>query len=166
MISLNWDGLDGQIGSLMDAYKKLPRHIAKKHLQAAMKRALKDAVPVLKAETPKGKSQRVVGEDGRSKTRRGGALRRAATVRAKYYGKNDSGTVAGTLGYKAGTESRKAIWLEFGTTRGIEPRRIIDRVMRRVKGPTRSKLARELAEALEKAARDLAPGVDQGYRRK
>lgn len=163
MISLNWEGMNGDIGDLMNSYAKLPRHIAKKHLQAAMKRALKDAVPVLKAETPKGGSRRVVGQEGKQKAKRGGALRRAATAKAKYYGKNDSGTVAGTLGYKAGTESRKAIWLEFGTSRGIEPRRIVDRVMKRVSGPIRGKLAREMAAALEKAANEVASGKNKGY---
>jgi hypothetical protein len=175
MISLNWEGMNGDIGDLMNSYAKLPRHIAKKHLQAAMKRALKDAVPVLKAETPKGGKRRVTAAvsrgaggrflpgSGKKSIKRGGALRRAATAKAKYYGKNDSGTVAGTLGYKAGTESRKAIWLEFGTSRGIEPRRIVDRVMKRLAGPIRGKLAREMAAALEKAANEVASGKNKGY---
>lgn len=175
MISLNWDRVNGEIGDLMKAYGKLPRHIAKKHLQAAMKRSLKEAVPVLKQETPKGGSRRVTAAvsrgaggrflpgSGKKSIKRGGALRRAATVKSKYYGKNADGTVAGTLGYRAGTESRKAIWLEFGTSRGIEPRKIIDKVMKRVASPVRGKLAREMAAALEKAANEVASGKNKGY---
>lgn len=170
MIELNWEGMSGQIGELMKAYGKLPRHIAKKHLQAAMKRAMKDAVPVLKSNTPKGgtrtiKSTIVRGEQKTNYKRRGGALRRAATVVARYKGRNADGVVFGVMGYKFGTESRKAIWLENGT-KTIAPRGMVARSMRQYRGPAISRLTREMAAALEKAARDLAPGVDQGYRRK
>lgn len=164
MISLNWGGLGGQLGALMEAYADLPRHIAKKHLQAAMKRTLKEAVPMLKAETPpKGATKRGRRRKGSGSS---GNLKRAATAKAKYYGKNDSGTVVGVLGYRAGFESRKAIWLEFGTKKGIEPRRIVERVMQKAGPLVRGKLVKEMAEALEKAVRDKAPGVDEGYRRK
>lgn len=46
---------------------------------------------------------------------------------------------------------------------GIEPRRIVDRVMKRVAGPIRGKLKREMAAALEKAANEVASGKNKGY---
>ena len=52
MISLDWQSMDGDIKDLMSKFGELPRWIAKKHLQAAMKRVLKDGVPILKKNTP------------------------------------------------------------------------------------------------------------------
>lgn len=176
MISLNWDSMDGQIGELMKAYDKLPRHIAKKHLKAAIKRTLKDGVPLLKAETPKGGKRRVTAAvsrnakgqflpgSGKKSIKRGGDLRRAVTSQAKYIGTNKSGMVVGSVGYKYGFQSKKALWLVEGT-KYINPRAIMESFMRRYGGPASSKLAQEMADALEKAARDLAPGEAQGYRR-
>lgn len=163
MISLNWRGVNGQIGDLMARFNELPRHIAKKHCQAAVKRAMKDGVPVLKALTPKGKTQVVKaaivkGALKENFKRRGGALRRSVTTKSKYIGRNKNGFVFGVIGYKAGFESRKAIWLEFGTSRGIEPRKIIDKFRARYGGPAASRLAAELAAALPKAAAELAAG--------
>jgi hypothetical protein len=66
--------------------------------------------------------------------------------------------VYGAVGYKAGFESRKALWLEFGTSRGIEPRKIMDRFRRQYGGPAAAKLAKEMRAALEKAASEMASG--------
>jgi hypothetical protein len=179
MISLNWDGMQGEIGALMARYAALPRHIAKKHLQAAMKRALKDGVPVLKRLTPKGGTRtvkaalkrgergRFVAGSGKKSRQRGGALRRAVTTKAKYVGRNTDGVVFGVVGYKAGFESRKAIWLEFGTSRGVKPRRIIEQFRREYGGPAAAKLSAEMAKGLEKAAAELASGKNSSanYRR-
>jgi hypothetical protein len=163
MISLNWRGMNGEIGALMSRFNELPRHIAKKHCQAAVKRAMKDGVPVLKSLTPKGKpktvkSAIVKGQIKENFKRRGGALRRSVTTKAKYIGRNKDGFVYGVVGYKAGMESRKAIWLEFGTSTGIKPRKIIDQFRARYGGPAASRLAAELAAALPKAAAELAAG--------
>lgn len=175
MISLHWGSMNGQIGALMAKYDALPRHIAKKHLKAAIRRAMKGGVPVLKSLTPKGKTKNVraavarnergrfLPGSGKKKKQRGGALRRAVTVRVKYIGTNRSGFVWGVIGYKAGMESRKALWLEFGTTK-ISPRRTMDRFRAKYHGPAAKMLAGELRKALAKAARDKAPG--KGYRRK
>lgn len=170
MIHVNWAGMDGQLGKLMEAYQDLPRHIAKKHLRAAMKRAIKPGVPILKKYTPKQKTRLVLGRDGVSgeytaKKVKGGALRRAATSKSKYVGRNKDGVVVGVLGYKAGTESRKAIWLEFGTPT-IKPREIVKRAMDDIGPQAATLLVAEMAKALEAAARDKAPGVAQEYRRK
>lgn len=175
MISLNWKTVEGEIGALMQSYAELPRHIAKKHLQAAMRRALKEGVPVLRKNTPKGgtkvvrsaKTRNSRGQftagSGKLRKVRGGALRRAVTTRAKYIGRNKDGVVVGTLGYKAGTESKKAIWLEFGTSRGLEPRRMVQRSMAEIAPRTSKKLAGEMALALEKAAKEVAGGKNKGY---
>lgn len=172
MISLNWQGMRGEIGALMSRFNELPRHIAKKHLIAAVRRAMKEGVPVLKAITPKGKTRntraalkrgaggRFVTGSGKKMKARGGALRRAVTAKAKYIGKNKGGLVYGVVGYKAGFDSRKAIWLEFGTSRGIEPRKLIEQFRARYGGPSAARLAVEMAHALEKASAELASGMN------
>lgn len=175
MISLNWKTVEGEIGALMRSYAELPRHIAKKHLQASMRRALKEGVPILKKNTPKGgtkvvrsaKTRKSRGQftagSGKLRKVRGGALRRAVTTRAKYVGRNKDGFVVGTLGYKHGNESKKAIWLEFGTSRGLEPRRMVQRSMAEITPKTSKKLAGEMALALEEAAKEVAGGKNKGY---
>lgn len=172
MISLNWDSMQGEVGALMARFEELPRHIAKKHLIAALNRVLKDGVPILKSVTPKGSTKivrsglkrnsggRFVSGSGKKMRVRGGALRRAATSKAKFVGRNRDGVVYGVVGYKAGFESRKAIWLEFGTSRGIQPRNLIEQFRSRYGGPAASRLAEEMSHALEKAANELAAGLN------
>lgn len=157
LVSLNWDQVSGEIGAMMQRFGELPKHIAKKHLQAAMKRALRPGVPLLKAATPVGRVMKA-NKKGVVKLRKSGALRRAATAKSKYIGRNADGAVVGTLGYRYGEESRKAIWLEFGTSRGIAPRRMVAGVMDRLKPQVASVLVGEMAVALEKAAKELAAG--------
>jgi hypothetical protein len=175
MISLNWKGMEDDIGALMNAFSELPRHIAKKHLGAAMKKALKDGVPILKRNTPKGGTKikksattrntrgQFTAGSGALKKVRGGALRRSVISKSKYIGRNRDGLVIGTLGYKGGTESRKAIWLEFGTTKGLEPRKMVERSMAEIGPKVSVKLAGEMAKALEKAANEVAGGKNKGY---
>lgn len=171
MISLDWQGMNGQIGALMGRFNALPRHIAKKHLKAVMKRVLRDGVPVLKGLTPKGgtktiKSTIVRGEFKSNFKRRGGALRRAVTTKSKYIGRNKDGVVYGVIGYKAGFESRKAIWLDQGTVY-ISPRDIIKKFRAAYKGPAASLLVKEMKKAFEAAGRELASGKNSNpnYRR-
>ena len=164
MISINSDSLSSQVGALVKAFDNLPKSIAKKHMKSAMKKALKFAAPVLKANTPKGKAQR--GADGKKIKGSSGSLRRAVTVRSTFVGKNKGGFVVGAVGYKHGEQSRKAIWVEFGTARGISPQGFMDKTYNQIRGQVSEELTRELAHALEKAAKDSAPGVDQNYRRK
>ncbi len=164
MISMNSDSLSAQVGALVKAFDNLPKAIAKKHMKSAMKKALKFAVPVLKANTPKGKAQR--GADGKKIKGSSGSLRRAVTVRSKFIGKNKGGFTVGAIGYKHGLQSRNAIWVEFGTKKGIEPQHFMAKTYDQIRGQVSGELTRELATALEKAAKDLAPGVEQNYRRK
>lgn len=170
MIVLGWSNVEGQIGELMKRYAELPRSVAKKHLQAAMKRAGKQAIPILRANTPKGGGRRVKaaivrGELKMNYKRRGGSLRKAATFTARYKGRNADGAVFGILGYKYGWESRKAIWLEFGTTRGIEPRKMVDKSLAASKAIVGPRLEAEMAAALEKAVNEanspMRPGMSR-----
>lgn len=169
MIVLGWSNVEGQIGELMKRYAELPRSVAKKHLQAAMKRAGKQAIPILKANTPVGGGRRVKaavvrGELKMNYKRRGGSLRRASTFTARYKGTNRDGVVFGALGYKYGYESRKAIWLEFGT-KHIEPRKIIEKTLTASKAIVGSRLEAEMAAALEKAVNEanspMRPGMSK-----
>jgi hypothetical protein len=155
LISLNWKQVSGEIGALMQRFKALPRHIAKKHLVAVMKRALRPGVTLLRAATPVGRAMRA-NKKGVVKMRRTGDLRRAATARSKYIGKNADGIVVGVLGYRYGAESQKAIWLEFGTSNGIKPRHIVRGVMDSFRPQSAAALAGEMAAALEKAAKELS----------
>ncbi len=169
MISLTWvssgepESSDGQnhIKSLMRKFSELPRHIAKKHLQAAMKRALKPGVPALRANTPPLNTRRGRARKGEKRTTN--ALRKAATAVAKYKGRNANGYVTGILGYRYGTESRKAIWQEFGTSHGIIPKRMMEKTMQQVGPPAADVLAQEMAIALERAAAEIEAGMNPGY---
>lgn len=179
MISLNWLTVRGQIGGLVQRFGELPRHIAKKHMRAAVRRSMKEGVPILRQMTPKGKPRntraalkrdgggRFVAGSGKKMRIRGGALRRAVTTKAKYIGRNRDGIVYGVIGYKAGMESRKAIWLEFGTTR-IRPRDIMKKFSQAYGGPAAKTLAREMKKALDAAGRELASGMNSNpnYRRR
>ena len=146
---------DKMIAALMESYRALPRHIAKKHAKAAIRRVMKPGVPILRRHTPPLGTRRGRRKKG-EKARSTGSLRRAVTTRAGQTGRNDGWNtfVWGVLGYRAGAESRKAIWNEFGTRRGMAPRRMVEKTMSEYGGPARSAIVRELAVGLEKAAKD------------
>jgi hypothetical protein len=168
MMELQFGGnIEGEIGALMKRYEALPRYIAKKHLKAAMKRATKPAVPLLKSNTPVGRTKVVKRKIVRGQFKdnvkeRGGALRRASTSKSIFKGKNADGRVIAVLGYKYGWESRKAIWLEYGTSRGITPRRMVGKTMDTFKGPATVALVAELRLALERATKEAAAGINPG----
>ena len=97
MISLTWaKNPEDQIEALMGRYAELPRHIAKKHAQAAVRRVMKDAVPVLRSVTPPVGTRRGRRKKG-EKPRSTGALRRSVTTKAKYIGRNADGAVYGVV---------------------------------------------------------------------
>ena len=171
MISIDMNSdLDDQIGELVRAYRELPKNLARKHMRAAVGRAVRPFVKDLRKNTPplgtkrgrppKGKARpnRVVFSGGVKKS--SGVLRRSVAVRTKA-----KGWVAyAVLGYRAGFESRKAIWLEFGTKKGIEPRRMVEKTMGEVRGKVQANLPKELAHALTKAVKDVAPPGTGRYR--
>ena len=172
MISLSWNSsfepnsydANRHIASLMEAYRGLPRHIAKKHLKAAMRRVLRPAVPILRKNTPPLGTRRGRRKKG-EKPRSSGALRRAVTVRTGQTGRNGAfdAFVFGVLGYKASFESRKAIWLQFGTSGGIKAYQMVEKTLAEFGPVAASRLAEEMAIGLEKAAAERSGGQNQGY---
>jgi len=172
MISLSWNSsfepnsydANAHIGALMNAFRALPRHIARKHLKAAMRRVLRPAVPILRKNTPPLDTRRGRRKKGEKK-RSSGALRRSVTVRTGQTGTNKAfdAFVYGVLGYKAGPESRKAIWLQYGTSGGVRPYDMIGKTMQQFGPIAAKKLAQEMSQALEKAAAEFASGKNPGY---
>ena len=162
MIELNWEGMQGEIGSLMARYAELPRHIAKKHLKAAMKRALKPGVPALRRNTPPLGAKRGRKRAGSLST---GQLRRGAATRAGYKGKNKDGYAWGVLGYRGEDfTTKKAIWHEFGTKNGVKAKRMVQNTMSTFGPSVAGVLVGEMKTALEKAAKELASGMNPGWK--
>lgn len=171
MISLSWNSsfepnsydADKHIGALMNAYRSLPVYIARKHLMAAMRKILRPAVPILRKNTPPLGTRRGRRKKGERK-RSTGNLRRAVTVLAGQTGKNKefNAFVWGEVGYKKGPESRKAVWLQFGTSGGIKPYNMIEKTLAEYGPVAASRLADEMAKALEKATAEAASGKNPG----
>lgn len=171
MISLSWKAsfepnaydADAVISGLMEQYRDLPRHLAKKHLKAAMRRVLKPGVPILRRNTPPLGTRRGRLKAGEKK-RSTGALRRAVTTRAGQSGRNGdfNAFVFGVLGYKASFESRKAIWLQYGTAGGVRAYQMMEKTLAEMGPVAANKLAQEMAVGLEKAAAELASGKNPG----
>ena len=163
MITLNEAKLQREIADLAKSYQDLPKHIAKKHMVAAMRRSVMKSkgVSVLRQNTPPAGTRRGRRKKG-EKPRSTGEMRRSVTTKAKWIGNNTSGAAVAGLGYKYGMASRKAIWHEFGTSRmkGIG---MMQRTFDQIKGKVASLLAGELADALEKAAAEKAGGQNKGY---
>jgi hypothetical protein len=181
LIFMDFQRWDADVADLMASYAAMPKHIAKKHLLASMKFAIRSArgIQVLKAMTPKAKTRTVrsgIKRDERRGTfskgsqgwekQKGGALRRAVTVNARYIGRNKDGVAVAVLGYKYGKDSKKAIWLEYGTSRGIEPRRMGEKAMKQIGPAVRSALGKQLAVAIDSANREIAKGKNPGGRPK
>jgi phage gpG-like protein len=162
MISVNWEKLLGEFGDLAKAYESLPTHIAKKHLLASMRRAVKASggVQKLRANTPPVNTRR--GRRKKGEKRSTGELRKSVMTKARWIGRNKDGWAVAGLGYKYGMASRKAIWHEFGTTRmkGIA---MMQRTFESIRGQVSSRLAAELRDSLEKAANEVGGGKNQGY---
>lgn len=155
---------DEAIQALMNRYRSLPKHIARKHMGAAMRRLLKRGIPILRRHTPPLGTRRGRRRAGQKATSTGN-LRRAVTVRTGQSGTNSGfdSFVWGCLGYKAGPESRKAIWLQYGTRGGIQPVLMIEKTMQEFGPVAAADLAREMAAAFEKAVKEVAGERNQGY---
>lgn len=154
---------DEAVSALMGRYRALPRHIARKHLGAAMKRLLKRGIPILRSNTPPlgvRRGRRKVGERAKST----GSLRKSVTTRSGQTGRNNDydSFVWGCLGYRYGIESRKAIWLENGTRSGGPALRMLAKTMQQFGPISASELAREMAAALENATKEVAGGRNPG----
>ena len=172
MISLSWqssfepnsfDG-DKHIGKLMKAFRGLPRHIAKNHLKAAMRRTLKPGVPILRSLTPPLGTRRGRRKKG-EKARSTGDLRRRVTTKAGQTGNNNEfgSFIWGVLGYKLKGQDRKPIWLNYGTATGGPAFNMIENAMQRMGPIAAATLAKEMATGLEKAAAEIEKGQNPGY---
>jgi len=153
VISVNWNQVQGEIGALVARYDELPRWLAKKHLRAAIGRTLRPGVPKLRALTPPvntRRGRRKKGEKPRSTNR----LRKAVKVITKYKGRNKDGYAYGVIGYRAGEESLKALWLEFGT-KYIEPRKFMQTFRDSYKATAQGRLVFEMRKALDVAVKEL-----------
>lgn len=151
------------VAALMARFEQLPRHIARKHLNAAMRRAIKPGVPVLRQMTPPIGGNRGRRKAGGKRTS-SGAMRRSVTTTAKSYVRGRAGVVYGKVGYRLGFESRKANWTNFGTRNGVRPQSFIEKFQLVYDGPAAQGLAHEMGIALEKAAKELASGKNPGRR--
>jgi hypothetical protein len=154
--------MEREIADLAKSYQTLPKHIAKKHMLAAMRRSVMKSkgVSILRQNTPPVGTRR--GRRRKGEKRSTGELRRSVTTKAKWIGNNTTGVAVAGLGYKYGWNSRKAIWHEYGTTwqKGIG---MMQRTFDQIKGKVASSLAGELAAALEKASAEVAGGKNKGY---
>jgi len=163
VISLDWQKMSREIAGVAKSYEDLPKHIAKKHMLAAMRRAIVKSrgVSILRQNTPPIGTRRGRRRKG-SKSRSTGELRRSVTTKAKWIGTNSKGAAVAGLGYKFGFASRKAIWHEFGTTR-MKGIKMMQQTFEQIRGQVAASLAGELADALEKAAAEVAGGKNNGY---
>lgn len=173
-MTLAWIALDASFGSgssnptadiqaLAAKYRELPRHIAKKHMKAALRATIRAGVPILRRNTPPLGTRR--GRRKKGEVRRStGDLRRSVMVRTGVLGRNtDWDQVAfAVLGYRYGWASRKAIWLERGTSHGVRAQRMVEKTLAEFGKPCAATLATEMAARLEKAAAEIAGGRNIG----
>jgi hypothetical protein len=157
----NYPSLAGDVADIIAAYRKLPAHIAKKHLKAAMGRTIKPFIPALRANTPKYT----------------GNLKRSVTSVTRFYDKADHGAVVGVVGFSRGGKTKRnmgnhGLFVEAGTkprrTRakrfcGSMPARAMLRAtLSTMRGPILANLGIDIAVALERATRELASGKNPG----
>ena len=160
MISIRLeDSIDKEIGQFVAAFNGLQKNIRNKYLKSAVRSAVSPHRATLRRNTPPTGTRRGRRKKG-EKPQSTGALRRAVTVVVR--AKKD--VVYGVLGYKAGTESQKALWLEFGTKRGIQPRGIIAKTMAEAGPSVRAALPAAMAKAFENALKDKIPAGAGKYR--
>lgn len=175
MISLSWRSDfeptrfddDQAIADLMERFRGLPRHIAKKHLKAAMRRPLKRAVPILRRLTPPLDMRRGRKKKG-VKPRSTGDLRRRVTTKVGQTGRNAdfNSFVWAVLGYRLKGQDRKPIWLNYGTATGGPAFNMIEKAMDQFGPVAAQELAKELAAALEKATEEMASKKNPGMSRR
>lgn len=162
MISMDFNRFSRDVADAAQGFKKLPMHIGKKHMLAAMRASIRGAggVQKLRANTPPVGMRR--GRKKKGEKRSTGELRRSVTTKAKWIGRNRDGVAVAGLGYKYGWNSRKAIWNEYGTKwqKGVA---MMQRTFESIRQPIAARLASDMAAALEKAANEVAGGQNKGY---
>lgn len=163
MISMDWNRMSKDCAALWSRYEELPKHIAKKHLLASMRRAVKasNGVSILRKNTPPLNTRRGRRSKGQKPVSTG-ELRRSVTTKARWIGRNRDGVAVAGLGYRYGWNSRKAIWKEFGT-KWQDGVGMMEKTFNSIRTVVASKLAGEMKNALEAASRELASGKNPGY---
>jgi hypothetical protein len=157
----NYQSLAGDVTDIVSAFRKLPTHIAKKHLRAAMGRTIKPFIPALRASTPKYT----------------GNLKRSVSSVTRFYDRADHGAVVGVVGFSRGGKTKRnmgnhGLFVEAGTkprrTRakrfcGSMPARgMLRATLSTMRGQILANLGMEMAVALERATRELASGKNPG----
>lgn len=160
MISIELDrSFNDEIGQFVRAFQGLEKNIRNKYLKSAVARSLRPGKAILKRYTPPEGSKRGRRKKG-EKAKSTGRLKNAVTVRTK--ARRD--VVFGALGYKYSYESRKAIWLEFGTKNGVRPREMVERAAREFGPQASAAMAKNMAIAFENALKDKIPAGKGKYR--
>jgi hypothetical protein len=163
MIAVDMGRISEDIAAVWKRFDELPRHIGKKHLLAAMRKSVKEsgAVSRLRKNTPPVSTRRGRRAKGQKPVSTGD-LRRSVTTKAKWIGNNKTGVAVAGIGYRYGWNSRKAIWKEYGT-KWQDAVGMVERTFNEFKGDVASRLSRNMADALEKAAAELRSGMNPGY---
>ena len=156
------DQSNRDIDNLIRAYGQLPIRLARKHMQAAMRRSIRPFAPALRRATPK----------------KSGGLRKSVKVRVKFSNRmtrtswgSFSGGVTGTIGFGRGGSSptrmgNHASIVEAGTkerarksgarTGTMPARRMVRDTLAAHRAGILASLELELGVSLERAARELA----------
>ena len=182
ILAVNMTYVDASFADIAYRFKQLPRHVAYKHMAAAMKRALRKAraEQTLKAvcrerlnlkgtvidnSRPK-RNKAGQYKKGWNRRRRGGDFLAAIGVYSSKpkFGKDPRPLVA-KVGWKYGPQSHKALWLEFGPKNGIEPRRMAEETFTRIRGAAMSAMKAEMLYALDQAKKDLGRAKDPAKRK-
>jgi len=170
----------GDCRSMAAGYRELPSALAKKHIKAAMTRAVKPFLPALRAATPRFKGKRIktaaiardtkgryVAGSGKKSTIKPGALRRSIKSITKFTNKANHGSFYTKVGFARGEgKGNHALWVESGTaerklksngaSRGtVAPRWFLKRTFDSMKSGIQANIGLHLAAALEKAGNEL-----------
>jgi hypothetical protein len=128
---------------------------------------IKPGVPILRKYTPPLDTRRGRRAAG-TKRRSTGELRRSVTTKAGQTGNNrEFGSfVWGVLGYRFKGQDRKAIWCQYGTSQGARSFDMIGKAMAELGPVSAQRLAKEMGDALEKAAAEMASKKNLGMSRR
>lgn len=166
--------------AMAQGYKDLPSALAKKHIKAAMTRAVKPFLPALRSATPRFKGKRTktaaiardtkgryVAGSGKKSAIKPGALRRSIKSITKFTQKANHGAFYTKVGFARGEgKGNHALWVEGGTgarkiksngaNRGtVAPRWFLRRTFESMKSGIQASIGLHLAAGLEKAGNEL-----------
>jgi hypothetical protein len=178
----------GDCRALGQAYGQLPKALAKKHIKAAVNRAIRPFVPALKAATPKSSGRRVsraaVKRDGGGRFQAGsgkksiikpGRLRRSIITITKFSNKVNHGSFTARVTFSRGAgKGNHALWVEEGTAarangkgagRGrVSPRWFLRSLFQSMAPGIANSMDLHLAAGLEAAGRELQKYLDKRKR--